>query len=97
MLLVAAELMQRVAPTTIFLLLFCGCLAFPTEPFLQSHAHNKRLHLRGWGAWGLRGKGMLCAGDIVKSDDSHFFSLKLCSKFGGILCCDKSVVFLLKD
>lgn len=96
MLLVAAELMHRVAPTTIFLgLFFCGCLAFPTEPFLQSHAHNKRLHLRGWGAWGLRGKETLCARNIVKSDDSHFFSPELCSKFGRILCCDKSAVFLL--
>lgn len=87
MLLVAAELMQRVAPTTIFFFaFFCGCLAFPTELFLQSHAHNKRLHLKGWGAWGLRGKKMLCAGDIVKSDESHFFSLRLCLNFGCSLC-----------
>lgn len=81
------------APTTIFLRVFCGRLAFPTETFLQSHAHNKRLHLRGWGAQGLRPKEMLCAGDIVKSDDSHFFSLELCLKFGGILFCDKSALF----
>lgn len=40
---------------------------------------------------------MLCVGDIVKSDDSHFFSLELCSKFGRIVCLDKSAVFLLKD
>lgn len=89
MLLAAAELMQRVAPTIILLLLFCGCLAFPTKPFLQSHAHNKRQHRRGWGDWGLRGEEKLCAWDIVKSDNSHFFSPKLCSKCGCILCPDK--------
>lgn len=100
MLLVAAELMPRVAPTTIFLLLFfffSGCLAFPAEPLLRSHAHNKRLHLRGWGARGLRGKGVLCVGDNVKSDNSHFLSAERCLKFGCILCRDKSAVFLLTD
>lgn len=63
-LLVAAELMRREG----------GCLAFPTKPVLQSHAHNKRLHLRGWGARGLSGEATLCPGNIVKSDDSHLFS-----------------------
>lgn len=58
---------------------------------------TKGEHLRGWGARGLKGKEMLCAGDIVKSDDSHFFSLERCSKFGRILRRDKSEVFLLKD
>lgn len=98
MLLVAVELMLRVAPTTISLLLFfCGCLAFPTELLLRSHAHNKRLHLRGWGAQGLRGKGVLCVRDNVKSDNSHSLSAERCLKFGRILCRDKSAVFLLTD
>lgn len=94
MLLVAADLMLRVVPTTIFLLRF---LAFPTEPRLRSHAHNKRLHLRGWGARGLRGKRVLCVADNVKLDNSHSLSTERCLKFGCILCRDKSAVFLLTD
>lgn len=84
MLLVAAELMLRVAPTTIFSLFFWH--------FLPSRIYGHMLTTKGY----ILGVGVLCVADNVNSD-SHSLSAERCLKFGRILCLDKSAVFLLTD